>query len=86
MVYYLPKRQRKFLHEIGPRLVSKSGVDLMKLFWDKFTRTFWKLDLFIDIHNIYCIGMKKSSLEKIVSKFTPKKVYEIDPWCSTEAE
>jgi hypothetical protein len=27
--------------------------------------------------------MKRSSLEKRVSKFMPKKFYEIDPWCST---
>jgi hypothetical protein len=25
--------------------------------------------------------MKRSSLQKRVSKFTPKKFYEIEPWC-----
>ncbi len=40
-----------------------------------------KLDHFIKIINIYGIVLKISSLQNSVSKFTPKKFYEIDPRC-----
>ncbi len=39
---------------------------------------FCKLDRFINISNIHFIAMKCSSLQKRVSKFTPKMFYEID--------
>ncbi len=37
------------------------------------------LDHSINISNICCIVMKKSSLQQRVSKFTPNKFYEINP-------
>jgi hypothetical protein len=54
-------------------------VDLIKLFWRKFTYSFCKLYYFIKISYICCISMKRSSLQKWVSKFMPKEFYEIDP-------
>jgi hypothetical protein len=59
--------------------LNKPGVDLIKLFWLNFTYSFWKLDLFIEMQQIYLIFIKWYSLQKRVSKFTPKKFYEIDP-------
>jgi len=47
------------------------GVDLITLFCN--------LDHFINIRNICWIAMKCPNLQKRVSKFTPKKFYEIDP-------
>jgi len=48
------------------------GVNLLTLFCN--------LDHFINNSNIYLIFMKRSSLQNRVSKFTPKKFYEIiDP-------
>ncbi len=55
------------------------GVDLIKLFWSKCTHTFCKLDHCINTSNIYSIVMKRYSLQNRVSKFAPKKFYEIDP-------
>jgi hypothetical protein len=55
------------------------GVNLIKLCWHKFTHAFCKLDYFINISNMRCIAMKRSSLQKGVSKFNPKRFYEIDP-------
>jgi hypothetical protein len=57
---------------------NQPGVDLIKQFSSKFSHTFCKLDRFININNIYSIAMKWSSLQKRVSKFTPKMFYEID--------
>ncbi len=50
---------------------SALGIDLIKLFWH--TQIFYKLDNFTNKNNICCIAMKRSSLQKRVSKFTPKK-------------
>ncbi len=58
-------------------------VNLIKLFWLKFTHTFCKLDRFINRSNTSCIALKRSSLQKRVSNFTPKKWYEIDPSLSS---
>ncbi len=58
----------------------KAGVDLIKLFWYKFTYSFCKLYNFIKMCYICCISIKSFSLQKRVSKFMPKKFYEIDPW------
>ncbi len=58
-------------YEIGG---SNPGVNLIKLFWPKFTRTFLN-----KITNICFIAMKINSLQVRVSKFTPKTFYEIDP-------
>jgi hypothetical protein len=55
------------------------GVNLIKLFWRKFTHAFCKLDHFKNESNICCIAMKRFSLQQIVSKFTPKEFYEIGP-------
>ncbi len=43
------------------------GVNLLTLFC--------KLDHFINVTNICCIAIKRSSFKKRVSKFTPKKFY-----------
>ncbi len=58
--------------------VESPRVNLIKVFWSKITHTFCKLDHFINISNICCIGMKRSSLQNRLRKFTPKKFYEID--------
>ncbi len=54
-------------------------------FWRKFTNSFCKLELFIKMPQILLMFIKWSSLHKSVSKFTPKKFYEIDPWLAIEA-
>ncbi len=41
---------------------------------------FCKLDLFMAMQQILHILIKWSSLQKRVSKSTPKKFIEIDPW------
>jgi len=51
----------------------------MKLFWYKFNNTFYKPNHFINLSNICCIAMKRSSLQKELSKVMPKKFYKIDP-------
>ncbi len=43
------------------------GVDLLT--------HFYKLDHFINISNICCIALKRSSLQERESKFTPKKSF-----------
>jgi len=51
------------------------------LFRDKhsnFLGPICKLDHLIRIRTIIFIAKRRSSLEKGVSKFTPKKIYEID--------
>jgi IS5 family transposase len=57
----------------------RPGVDLIKLFWCKLLLLFSKLGYFINKQFCY-IAMKGCSLQKRVSKFTPKKCYEINPW------
>ncbi len=52
-------------------------VNIVKLFWHKFTHTFCKLGHFINASNACCIAMKRSSFVRIVSSFTPKKFYVI---------
>jgi hypothetical protein len=61
----------------------KLGVDLTKLFCVQLLTLFCKLDHFINVRNICFIGMKRSSLQYRISKFTPKKFYEIDPWLNS---
>ncbi len=56
------------------------GVNFIKLLWSKITHTFYKLDHFINIINMGCVAMKRSSLQNRVSIFMPKWFYEIDPW------
>ncbi len=58
--------------------LSNSGADLIKLFWCKFAYSFCTLYLFIPMQQILLLFIKRSSLQKSVSKFTPKKFYEID--------
>jgi hypothetical protein len=57
-----------------------SGVHLRILFGINLLTLLCKLDHFINISNIYSIFMNICSLQNRVSKFTPKKFYEIDPW------
>ncbi len=58
---------------------ANTGVNLIKLFWCKFAHTFQKAISF-QSRKIMVTLLKWSSLQKGVSKFTPKKFYEIDPW------
>ncbi len=48
------------------------GVKLLKLFC--------RLDHLINADNNCLTALKRSSLQTKVSKFTPKKFYEIDSW------
>ncbi len=57
---------------------AESGVDLIKLFWRKFTHTFLQARPFDNLSNICCKTMKGLSLQKRVSKIMIKKFYEID--------
>jgi hypothetical protein len=63
----------KKFYEIDP------GVDLIKRFWRKLLNLFCKIDLLIEMQQIWLIFIKWYSLQKIVSNITPKKFYEIDP-------
>jgi hypothetical protein len=56
----------------------RPGADLIKLFWCKLLLLFSKLGYFINKQFCY-IAMKGSSLQNRVSKFMPKKCYEINP-------
>jgi hypothetical protein len=53
-------------------VVQAPEVDLIKLFWPKFTCSFCKLDLFIVMQQTLLIFIKWSSLPKSASKLTPK--------------
>ncbi len=66
MQKFVNYRQKSFVTTVP-------GVNIIKLFWNKFTHTLCKLDNFINIHIICFIAMKR------VSKLLPKKFYEIDP-------
>jgi hypothetical protein len=55
-----------------------SEVNLIKLFWHKFTHIFCKLDRFINANNKWLSAVKRSGLQTKVSKFTPKNFCEID--------
>ncbi len=55
------------------------GKSNKNIFGVNHTHTFCKLNHFINISNIYGIAMKSHNLWKRVSKFMPKKFYEIDP-------
>jgi hypothetical protein len=58
---------------------EKAGVNLIKLFWCKFTHFFRKLEHFMAMQQILLMLIKWSSLQKRVSKFTPKLFFEIGP-------
>jgi len=47
------------------------GVNLLSLFSE--------LDHFINVINIFCIAMKRSSLQKRVSKCTPRSFMKLTP-------
>ncbi len=68
---------RKFAQKSFVRL--EPGADLIKRFWHKFTSTFCKLNIFKAMQQTKISYIKWSSLQKSVSKFTPKQFYEIDP-------
>ncbi len=76
----MKKKHASLLHSEKPTLVQPvPGVVLIKLFWCKFTHTFLKAIAFRKAEKIMVTLTKWSSLQKSVSKFTPKKFYEIDP-------
>jgi len=54
-------------------------VDLIKLFWCKFTYSSLKAASFHKTEKVMRVSIKWSNLQKSLSKFTPKKYYEIDP-------
>jgi hypothetical protein len=61
---------RSSLQNIVSKFVSKKGFknqSSKKLFWHKFNRTVCKRDHFINISNICCIAMKRSSLQKVTN-------------------
>jgi hypothetical protein len=61
----------------------RTEVNLIILFGINFTYSFCKLGHFIATQQILQIFVKWSSLQK-VSKFTPKKFYEIDRFSTLE--
>ncbi len=63
---------------LWPLKLHKGSISL-NYFRVNLLTLFYKLDHFINIINIHGIFMKRSSLQNRVSKFTPKKFYEIDP-------
>ncbi len=74
--YQLPIQVRQVTDNLHRSL--RPGVDLIKLFGVHLLTLLCKLDHFINISNNISFGMKRSSLQNRVSKFTPKKFYEID--------
>ncbi len=69
-----------FDYVINALTLTNLRASVMKLFWHTFTLLFCKLDHLINICNICCIAMKRSSLNKGVSKFMPKMFDENKPW------
>jgi hypothetical protein len=67
---YICKKFKKLSH----------GVNIMKLSGHMFTYTFCKLDQCINISSIFCIAVKRSSLQQRVSIFKQNNFYEIDTW------
>jgi hypothetical protein len=55
------------------------GINRTQLFLLNLLTLYSKLDHFIDIINIDSFAMKRSSFQKRVNKFTPKKHYETGP-------
>jgi len=62
-------------YSIGQRYQSH------KTFWRKFTCSFGKLDLFIEMQQTLLMFLKWSSFQESVCKFREKLFYEIDPQC-----
>jgi hypothetical protein len=58
-------------------VVQAAGVDLIKLFRSKFIHSSCKLG-YCTIRRFFICSLKKSSLQKRISKFTPNFFYEID--------
>jgi hypothetical protein len=52
-----------------------AGVNLLKRFWSKFTHSFCKLDYFNTKSFFLLSALKRTSLQKRESKFTPIKFY-----------
>ncbi len=61
-------------------IIQAKGFDLIKPFWPIFTHDFSKLDHLTNVTIIFYIA-KRYSFRNRVSKFIPKKFYEIDPTC-----
>ncbi len=76
----MKKKHASLLHSEKPTLVQPvPGVVLIKHFWCKFTHTFFESYSFSQDRKIMVALIKWYSLQKSVSKFMPKKFYEIDP-------
>ncbi len=57
-----------------------SEVNLIKLFWRRFTHIFCKLDRFINANNKWLSAVKRSGLQTKASKYTPKMFCDINYW------
>ncbi len=58
-------------------LMPRPGANLIKLFWQKFTHVFCKLDCCTNVAIFFSV-MKKFSFQKSINRFRPIKFYEID--------
>jgi hypothetical protein len=67
---------RKFAQKTFVKL--EPGTDLIKRFWLETYILFCKLNIFKAMQQAKISYIKRPSLQKSVSKFTPKQFYEID--------
>jgi hypothetical protein len=57
--------------------IQATGVDLIKLFWHKFTNNFCSLDRLLNVNNFCCTKQKRYSFKKEWVNLQ-KKFHEID--------
>ncbi len=71
-----PSKLACFVTTGSPILLYKCfllpGVNLIKLFWHKFTYSFYRLDVLIAMQQIMLMFINGLAYKKSVSKFTPK--------------
>jgi hypothetical protein len=63
-------------HSLEASTINEKA-DVIKLFWHQFSHNLLKARSFYS-----CTQYLLHYYEKIVSKYTPKQFYEIDPWGS----
>ncbi len=63
---------------MADKRASKSGVNLVKLFWSKFTHTFCKLNFSMSVQQILLV-IKWSSLHKPRANMRQKKLRRDSP-------
>jgi hypothetical protein len=71
---------------LSVRKIKLFYLNLIKLFWSKFTHSFCKQDTFINISHIHGIDMNRSSLQNRVSKFIPKIFMRLTPGQSGDGD